>query len=99
MIQNFRTYDLALKFYRRLPNIDAPVHLKDQLNRAASSIILNLAEGSGKPTKRDRTKFYAIAFGSIREVQALTDILNCNAETKEAIDHLAARVFKLVYKQ
>ena len=99
MIQNFRTYDLALKFYRRLPTIEAPAHLKDQLSRAASSIILNLAEGSGKPTKKDQLRFYAIAFGSIREVQAISDILNFQKPITDELDHLAACIYKLVYKQ
>ena len=99
MIQNFRTYDLALRFYRRVPAIQAPTHLKDQLLRAASSIVLNLAEGSGKPTKKDRVRFYAIAFGSVREVQALVDILGCDATIVAELDHLAACTYKLVYKQ
>ena len=99
MIQNFRTYDLALRFYKQLPAINAPAHFKDQLSRAALSIVLNLAEGSGKPTKKDRVRFYAIAFGSIREVQALLDILESDPKTVDELDHLAASVFKLVYKQ
>src|SRR4051812_18979052 len=99
MIQNFRTYDLALKFYRRLPTIEAPAHLKDQLSRAASSIILNLAEGSGKPTRKDKLRFYAIAFGSVREVQAIADITGFNQATNDQLDHLAASLYKLVYKQ
>ena len=35
--------------------------LKDQFKRAASSIVLNLAEGSAKPTAKDRKKFYYIS--------------------------------------
>lgn len=50
-------------------------HLKDQLLRASLSIVLNLAEGSAKPTEKDRRKFYAIALGSCRETQALLTIL------------------------
>ena len=99
MIQNFRTYELAVNFYRKLPAIQAPAHLKDQLARAASSVVLNLAEGSGKPTKRDQIRFYAIAFGSVREIQALADLLNCNSATIKELDHLAACLFKLVYRQ
>ena len=99
MIQNFRTYGLAVQFYRRGPAIEAPAHLKDQLQRAASSIVLNLAEGSAKPTKKDRMRYYAIAFGSVREVQALSDLLTFDKSTNESLDHLAACTYKLVYKQ
>jgi len=42
-------------------------YTKDQLQRASQSVVLNLAEGSGKPTSRDRARFYAIAFGSIHK--------------------------------
>ncbi len=99
MIQNFRTYDLALKFYRQLPNIEAPAHLKDQLLRAGSSIILNLAEGSAKPTTKDQRRFYAMAFGSTREIQAISDILNLTGQITDDLDHLAASIYKLVYTQ
>src|SRR5690348_3096602 len=99
MIQNFRTYDLALQFYRHLPAIEVQGHLKDQLSRAASSIVLNLAEGSAKPTKADKRRFYAMAFGSVREIQALLDILGSDSKTIDQLDHLAACVYKLVYKQ
>ena len=99
MIKNFRTYDLAFQFYRRLPAIQATGDLKDQLSRAASSAILNLAEGSAKPSKKDRIRYYAIAFGSIREIQAILDILGSDPATLEELDHLAACAYKLVYKQ
>ncbi len=41
MRNNFRTYQLAVDFYRDLQNVQLPCHLKDQLNRAGASIPLN----------------------------------------------------------
>ena len=73
MLQNFRTYQLAVQLYRDCEIIPAKHYLKDQLLRAASSIALNLSEGSAKPSKKERTRFYTIAFASLREVQALID--------------------------
>ncbi|MBX7138295.1 MAG: four helix bundle protein, partial [Oligoflexia bacterium] len=39
--------------------------------RATLSIALNLAEGRGKPTRKDQLRFFSIAFGSVRECQAI----------------------------
>ena len=50
-------------------------HLKDQLKRAAISIPLNIAEGSGKIGKPDRLRFYSIARGSAMECAAICDVI------------------------
>src|SRR6267142_107291 len=39
-------------------------HLADQLSRAATSIILNIAEGAGKFSGPDKQRFYTTAIGS-----------------------------------
>jgi four helix bundle protein len=51
--------------------------LADQLRRAALSVPLNVAEGSGKGTMKDREarRFYAIARGSALECAAIVDAL------------------------
>ena len=47
--------------------------MKDQLKRASISIVLNIAEGYGKTTNDDRSKFYDIAKGSSHESAAILD--------------------------
>ena len=49
--------------------------LRDQLERAASSIALTLAEGCARRTRRDRHHFFSIAQGSAMECAAAIDIL------------------------
>ena len=48
---------------------------KDQLERAAFSIMLNIAEGTGRFTKPDKRNFYIIARGSAFECVAIFDYL------------------------
>ena len=51
--------------------------MADQLRRAALSVPLNIAEGSGKGTMADREarRFYAIARGSALECAAIVDAM------------------------
>jgi four helix bundle protein len=52
-----------------------PASLLDQLNRASSSIPLNLAEGCGRWQRADKQKFYQIALGSVYESAAVIQLL------------------------
>jgi len=47
----------------------------DQLDRASTSIPLNIAEGTGKFTVRDKCKYYDSARGSALECAACLDVL------------------------
>lgn len=48
---------------------------QDQLKRASLSVILNIAEGSGKHSNKDKRSYYFRARGSIYECAAIIDIL------------------------
>ena len=72
-------------------------HLKDQLFRAASSIALNLAEGRGKGSNKDQARFFQIAFGSLRECQAVLTLADLErSEAWQTLDKLAAHLFRLI---
>ena len=49
--------------------------LRDQFERASLSIILNLAEGCGRVSRRQRRYHFGVARGSATECAALTDVL------------------------
>jgi four helix bundle protein len=48
---------------------------RDQLRRASFSVMLNIAEGSGRFSKADRCNFFVIARGSVFECVAVFDFL------------------------
>src|SRR6188768_2604245 len=52
---------------------DIDRNLKDQIRRASSTIILNIAEGSGRFSPADRKNFFVIARGSAFECSAALD--------------------------
>ena len=60
--------------------------VKDQLDRASTSIPLNTAEGNGKYTPKDRCRFFDTAHGSALECAAGLDVLV--AKGKLTIDQI-----------
>jgi len=58
-----------------LSAISAKAAAKDQLDRASTSIPLNIAEGNGKFSNKDRSRFFDIARGSALECAACLDVL------------------------
>jgi four helix bundle protein len=50
-------------------------HMRDQLERAAASIPLNIAEGNGKFAPRDRRRFFETARASAFECAGCLDVL------------------------
>lgn len=94
---SFRTYDLAIEFYQKAAEVSVPKHLRDQLNRAASSIALNLAEGNAKFSYRDKARIYQIAYGSFRECQAVFDLSGIEDDELLLISkHLGSSLYRLI---
>ena len=71
-------YRVALEFQVLASSIALPQgrrELRDQLDRAALSIVLNTAEGAGRVGAADKARFFAMARGSAMECAAVLDVL------------------------
>ena len=71
--------------------------VKDQLERASTSVPLNIAEGNGKYAPKDRCRFFDIAHGSALECAAGLDVLVAKAKlTTDQIRPGKERLQKIV---
>ncbi|HEY4284737.1 MAG TPA: four helix bundle protein [Chthoniobacterales bacterium] len=72
-------YQMSLEFITwTLPLFDAlpsTASVRSQLDRASTSIPLNIAEGNGKFTSADRCRFFDNARGSALESSACLDVI------------------------
>jgi four helix bundle protein len=77
--QKLEVYKKAKAFHSEIREVIQNTSLhhteKDQLYRASFSIALNIAEGSGRFSERDRKNFFIIARSSVFECVAILDIL------------------------
>ena len=71
MLDDFKTFQLAVEYYQVCKALKLPSHLRDQMLRASSGIALNAAEGSAKRTLQDQRRYYFNSLGSLRETQAI----------------------------
>jgi len=72
-------------------------HLRDQMVRAADSMVLNIAEGAGRwPGDASRNHF-RIAMGSAAEVAAVLDLVHlpAGAERQHELRRVVAMLSKL----
>ncbi|MBT5901917.1 MAG: four helix bundle protein [Opitutaceae bacterium] len=63
-----------------LESLPTRLAARDQLDRASTSVVLNIAEGNGKRSFPDRSRFFDIARGSALECAACLDVLICRGQ-------------------
>ena len=77
--EKLRAYQEALRFASWvepvIEQLSGQLAAKDQLDRASTSIVLNIAEGNGKRSHPDRCRYFDIARGSGVECAACLDVL------------------------
>ena len=105
-IENLRVYQKALELFRLVASLDIPREwwwLRSQMREAAGSVIFNVREGWGRPTRKDRSRFFGISCGSANEVMGCTDALECaglvgqeaTEHIKDVADHVARMLTNL----
>jgi four helix bundle protein len=76
--EKLQVYAVALEFQALAATLlhgRRQAALRDQLDRASVSIVLNVSEGAGRFAPGDKARFYAIARGSAMECGAILDVL------------------------
>ena len=77
--EKLTVYQRALQFaswsQELIESLTKKTSTRDHLERAGDSIALNIAEGNGKFSQKDRARFFQIAHGSALESAACLDLL------------------------
>jgi four helix bundle protein len=97
--EKLKVYQKAIDFINWSEIIFHKVKYKiavvDQFDRASVSIALNIAEGNGKYTGKDRCRYFDIARGSSLECSSCLDILF----SKKIIDEEIMKKGKIILKE
>ena len=101
-LEKLRVYQATLAFASWAETIlerakkSSPLH--DQLDRARTSILLNIAEGNGRFTAADRCRFFDTARGSAVECAACLDLLSVkNGIDAQELAHGKQLLEKIVF--
>jgi four helix bundle protein len=77
--EKLEVYRLSLEFIIRVKRITDSLpgghgDLVDQIRRASTSVVLNIAEGAGEFSKKEKARFYRMSKRSATECAAVLDI-------------------------
>lgn len=90
-------YRLAVEFDGLVVRLALKGELRDQLSRASVSVALNLAEGYGRYSRKDKRRCYTIALGSARECAAALELAaGRGVEIQAEVRELIARVVRMI---
>ena len=106
--EKLNVYQTSLKFVSWsetiLQEVPKSIAAWDQLDRASTSIPLNIAEGNGKFTSPDRCRFFDTARGSALECAGCLDVLMAkgkigsekNEQGKELLQQIVSMLVGLI---
>lgn len=87
--EKLKVYQTSIRFVgwvdSLLANLPKTLAVHNQLDRASTSIPLNIAEDNGKHTQQDRCRFFDIARGSALECAACLDVLVAKSRIEERL--------------
>ncbi|MCB9222888.1 MAG: four helix bundle protein [Crocinitomicaceae bacterium] len=103
--QKLEVYKKAKFFHEKAKELVANNKLsnysKDQLSRASFSVVLNIAEGSGRFSKADRRNFFVITRSSVFECVAILDVLKdekiIKLEEYEEMENYADELSRMLF--
>jgi four helix bundle protein len=108
--EKLTVYQRALEFATwsqdLIESLTKKASTREQLERAGDSIALNIAEGNGKFSRKDRARFFQIAHGSALESAACLDLLvarrccdrNAIAKGKSILEEIVKMLFAMLDK-
>ena len=95
------SYSLALNIHKLLDKFpeEQKENITSQMRRAATSIPLNIAEGSVKKSQREFLNFLSYAYGSAKELDVLLSMSkDLNYITKTQYDSIFKKLDELMAK-
>jgi len=107
--EKLKVYQKALYFIEwlsklEIKNASKKMAVIDNLDRASTSIVLNIPEGNGKFTSKDRCRFFDISRGSALESAGCLDVLlkksviskDDNEEGKRILEEIVSMLVGLI---
>jgi four helix bundle protein len=103
--EKLKVYQRALEFAAwsqiLIDSLTKKTTTPDQLERAGDSIALNIAEGNGEFSQKDRARFFQIAHGSALESAACLDLFVargcCEADAISRGKSILEEVVKMLF--
>jgi four helix bundle protein len=103
-VERLEVFHVAVEFQAAAARLLPTGHavLRDQLERASLSVVLNISEGAARRGRRDRARFFTTARGSASESAAVIHLLSARAlapaDECQKARALAVRVVQMLTK-
>jgi four helix bundle protein len=100
--QKLKCYCVLLAVARKLPTLTENLpkgtyYLEDQLERALASAILNLSEGNGRRSTKERNRFFDISLASIAETASALDIIHALGHITQVFNEEIKSELRMAY--